>query len=582
MSDSSFGAFVPGFDFLQGLVKNAGAAIPGFNQWVAPTLNPQELEKRIQELRAVQFWLEQNARMLATTVQALEVQKMTLSTLSAMNVPMADLKQALKMPPMPDFGAAMNAMRQAAAGTGGASGSGTDTGAGTSPGATFSASAGRSAGSSAASSSAWSAAPGPSGSAGSASPSSSSAGASWPVNFPFNTSRSATPPPDSSAAHRVSGGQSDDGDPQDADDPRDAPDPQDADDPMDAADSEALDTAELDGDGQGQDTAKGPGGSDPSTGKAPKAAPLGVDPMQWWNALTQQFTQIATQAMKDTHLVKQGLDAAGESLRKAAAMPGEMMSQAATVAKAATAAAAATVGQTGKAGKGLAGSRPSAATQGGGAGAVAGTRSPRALKGRDQGGKQGAHAGQDAPASTTSRGRTASGRAPSAPSAPSGSSKSSNSSESSKQSKRSKSSQQSQPSGVPGSKTTAKAKALPGPLASGARPRAPGSATSARQSSAGPVGVRASGAKAPANPPAQTPTTASAKANAKAPANAPAAASTRAPAIASTTASTKAPAQAPAKAPAKASAKAPTKAPVTSPTKTPAAARSPGTGRRSP
>jgi hypothetical protein len=29
----------------------------------------------------VQFWLEQNARMLATTIQALEVQRMTLSTL---------------------------------------------------------------------------------------------------------------------------------------------------------------------------------------------------------------------------------------------------------------------------------------------------------------------------------------------------------------------------------------------------------------------------------------------------------------------------------------------------------------------
>lgn len=114
MSDKSFGAFVPGFDFLQGLVKNAGAAMPGFSQWVAPTLNPQELDKRIQELRAVQFWLEQNARMLATTVQALEVQKMTLSTLHAMNVPMKDLQQALKMPPMPDLGAAMGAMRSAA------------------------------------------------------------------------------------------------------------------------------------------------------------------------------------------------------------------------------------------------------------------------------------------------------------------------------------------------------------------------------------------------------------------------------------------------------------------------------------
>src|SRR5207247_10174868 len=86
----SFTKLVPGFDFLQGLVKNAGAALPNMGQWIAPTLNPQELEKRIDELRTVQFWLEQNARMLGATIQALEVQRMTLSTLKTMNVQMED------------------------------------------------------------------------------------------------------------------------------------------------------------------------------------------------------------------------------------------------------------------------------------------------------------------------------------------------------------------------------------------------------------------------------------------------------------------------------------------------------------
>src|SRR6478609_8531197 len=95
---SSFTKMVPGFDFLQNLVKNAGAAIPGIGQWVAPTLDPAELEKRINDLRTIQFWLEQNARMLATTIQALEVQKMTLSTLKTMNVPVAELRDALKVP----------------------------------------------------------------------------------------------------------------------------------------------------------------------------------------------------------------------------------------------------------------------------------------------------------------------------------------------------------------------------------------------------------------------------------------------------------------------------------------------------
>src|SRR6476660_5721874 len=98
MADApSFTKLVPGFDFLQGLVKNAGSALPNIGQWVAPTLNPEELEKRIEELRTVQFWLEQNARMLGATIQALEVQRMTLSTLTTMNVQMDDLRESLKI-----------------------------------------------------------------------------------------------------------------------------------------------------------------------------------------------------------------------------------------------------------------------------------------------------------------------------------------------------------------------------------------------------------------------------------------------------------------------------------------------------
>jgi hypothetical protein len=102
MNDKSnagaFNKLVPGFDFLQGLVKNAGSALPSIGQWVAPTLNPEELEKRIEELRTVQFWLEQNARMLDATIQALEVQRMTLATLKTMNVPLAQLRDSLRVP----------------------------------------------------------------------------------------------------------------------------------------------------------------------------------------------------------------------------------------------------------------------------------------------------------------------------------------------------------------------------------------------------------------------------------------------------------------------------------------------------
>jgi hypothetical protein len=88
---------VPGFEFLEGLMKNAGAAVPSMGQWIAPTLDPEVLDKRIGELRTVQFWLEQNARLLATTIQALEVQRMTLSTLQSMNLPLSELGEALRI-----------------------------------------------------------------------------------------------------------------------------------------------------------------------------------------------------------------------------------------------------------------------------------------------------------------------------------------------------------------------------------------------------------------------------------------------------------------------------------------------------
>ena len=73
--------------------------MPSLSNWVAPTLNVEELDKRIQELRAVQFWLDQNAKALAATIQALEVQKMTLATLKGMNLSMNELAESLKLKP---------------------------------------------------------------------------------------------------------------------------------------------------------------------------------------------------------------------------------------------------------------------------------------------------------------------------------------------------------------------------------------------------------------------------------------------------------------------------------------------------
>ncbi|MBB1162905.1 PhaM family polyhydroxyalkanoate granule multifunctional regulatory protein [Aquariibacter albus] len=168
-----FSTMVPGFDFLQTMIKGASSALPGVGQWVAPTLDPQELEKRIEELRTVQFWLEQNARLIGTTIQALEVQRMTLSTLKTMNVQVADLREALRIKPIP----------------------------------------------------------------------------------PTAPAAAATPP-----------------------------------------------------------------AAEPEAAPASEAAPKLIDPTQWWSALTQQFTEIATQAVKDAavdpaKLMQQGLDAAGQTLQ---------------------------------------------------------------------------------------------------------------------------------------------------------------------------------------------------------------------------------------------------------------------------
>jgi hypothetical protein len=109
MSDASgFGKFVPGFEFLQNLAGQAAGGVaqglgkslpqmPNLGHWVAPTFNVEDLDKRIEELKAVQFWLDQNAKALSATIQALEVQKMSLATLKAMNFNLGDVANALKV-----------------------------------------------------------------------------------------------------------------------------------------------------------------------------------------------------------------------------------------------------------------------------------------------------------------------------------------------------------------------------------------------------------------------------------------------------------------------------------------------------
>lgn len=104
MSDETsfdIGKLMPGFDFLRQLAGSGGAAsgmATGLGHWVAPTINVEELEQRITELKAVQFWLEQNLFALKATIQALEVQKMTLVALHGMNVGVGEIAKAFTLP----------------------------------------------------------------------------------------------------------------------------------------------------------------------------------------------------------------------------------------------------------------------------------------------------------------------------------------------------------------------------------------------------------------------------------------------------------------------------------------------------
>jgi hypothetical protein len=120
MSDNSgafgFGKFVPGFDFLQSLAKGASDAMPqmpNISSWVAPTLSVEELDKRITELKAVHFWLDQNGKALSATIQALEVQKMTLATLRGMNFSMGEVANALKLKTAETVSSGMEKMTEA-------------------------------------------------------------------------------------------------------------------------------------------------------------------------------------------------------------------------------------------------------------------------------------------------------------------------------------------------------------------------------------------------------------------------------------------------------------------------------------
>jgi len=87
-------------NFVRNLWGNMGFNLPGM---VTPTFDVNELEKRINDLKAVEGWLRMNLSMLQMTIQGLEMQRATLSVVQAMGdvANKAQEPAAFKPPPPP-------------------------------------------------------------------------------------------------------------------------------------------------------------------------------------------------------------------------------------------------------------------------------------------------------------------------------------------------------------------------------------------------------------------------------------------------------------------------------------------------
>ena len=66
------------FEMFRRLWGPLGVPVPGM---AMPTLDPQEIEKRVQELKAVELWLSMNLNMLRASIQGLEMQKAGLTAM---------------------------------------------------------------------------------------------------------------------------------------------------------------------------------------------------------------------------------------------------------------------------------------------------------------------------------------------------------------------------------------------------------------------------------------------------------------------------------------------------------------------
>ena len=68
--------------FVRNLWGGMGFNLPGM---VAPTFDVEELDKRIKDMKTVEGWLRMNLSMLQMTIQGLEMQRTTVSTVQTMS-----------------------------------------------------------------------------------------------------------------------------------------------------------------------------------------------------------------------------------------------------------------------------------------------------------------------------------------------------------------------------------------------------------------------------------------------------------------------------------------------------------------
>lgn len=124
-------AMTDSLDFVKNLWSSMGVPgmnmpgmnVPGMNipGMVMPTLSVEEINKKITDLKAVEAWLTLNMNMLRGTIQGLEVQAATISTLQQMGETFTATMSSAGAP----SATASQASASAYSGNGGAAGNGT-------------------------------------------------------------------------------------------------------------------------------------------------------------------------------------------------------------------------------------------------------------------------------------------------------------------------------------------------------------------------------------------------------------------------------------------------------------------------